>query len=56
MGGGVFILHITFQRLGGAPWGVNAEAQQGLVPPGRVFYIPELKLEVERAHLFPSGG
>lgn len=52
---GVFIFHVTFQRFGGAPWGVHSEAQQGLIPPGWVFYIPELKLEVERAHLFPGG-
>lgn len=52
---GMLILHVTFQWLGGAPWCVHSEAQQGLVPPWWVLHIPELKLEVERAHLLPGG-
>lgn len=52
---GMFILHITLQRLCTASWCINPETQQGLVPPRGVLHIPELKLEVERAHLFPGG-
>lgn len=52
---GMFILHITFQRLCIASCCIHSETQQGFVPPWWVLHIPELKLEVERAHLFPGG-
>lgn len=51
---GMFIFHVTLEWLGAASWCIHSETQQGLVPPRRVLNVPELKLEVEWAHLFPG--
>lgn len=52
--GGMFVLHVTFQRLCAASCCIHSETQEGFVPPWWVLHIPELKLEVEWAHLFPG--